>query len=68
MREGYTGVERCCGVTNDTVFTSGTVRFLENVYYLDLSGENFHWLDDARSVDEWIGFGQDVLGVFNPLP
>jgi parallel beta-helix repeat protein len=68
MREGYTGVERCCGVTNDTVFTSGTVRFLENVYYLDLSGENFHWLDDARSVDEWVAFGQDVLGVFNPLP
>jgi parallel beta-helix repeat protein len=68
MRQGYTGVERCCGAADDTVFTSGTVRFVENVYYLDLAGENFRWLNDARSIQEWVGFGQDVLGAFNPLP
>jgi parallel beta-helix repeat protein len=68
MREGYTGVERCCGVTDDTVFTSGTVRFTDNVYFLDLDSESFRWLDDARSVQEWQGFGQDVSGTFNPLP
>lgn len=68
MTEGYTGVERCCGVTGDLAFTSGNVRFNENVYYIDLQAQSFRWLDDARTVQEWVAFGQDVGSEFHPLP
>jgi parallel beta-helix repeat protein len=68
MTQGHTGLMRCCGVPDDSIFNSGTVRFTDNIYYFGPGSNFFYWLNGERTPDEWRGFGNDVNGTFNPLP
>jgi parallel beta-helix repeat protein len=51
---GWTGIGQDVG--DNSVFTSRNNRYYDNVYEQD--GEHFFWLNDPRSYEEWVGFGQ----------
>lgn len=51
---GWTGVAQDRG--SNAVFTSANNRFADNTYRQE--GRHFVWLNDPRTYDEWVGFGQ----------
>lgn len=65
MNEGFTGLQRCCG-QDTTIFTSGTVRFVNNDYNVpNVAGQWFQWADGLRTWTQWQGYGQDLTGSIN---
>lgn len=67
MKQGYTGLLRCCGVSDDSIFSSGLVTFDGNTYRLGPNTKSFQWMNGLRSSQEWRSFGMDVHGEFLPL-
>ena len=51
---GWSGIGQDVG-SND-VFTSANNRFYDNAF--DQEGTHFFWLNDPRTYEEWVGFGQ----------
>ena len=63
MASGYTGLVQVVG--DDSYYTSRDNRFQNNAYRLaNLNASNFYWLDDRRTKDQWVGYGQDSGGSF----
>jgi parallel beta-helix repeat protein len=59
---GATGIVQ--DISNDSVFTSRNNRFANNTYTLGSRKTTFQWLNAARTVPQWKGYGQDVTGIF----
>jgi parallel beta-helix repeat protein len=65
MGQGYTGALVCCGVENpEAVYAGDRLEFVGNSYHLGSLQQPFHWLGSLVTVDEWIGYGNDVDGEF----
>ncbi len=52
--QGWTGLGQDIG--DNAVFTTSNNRFYDNVY--EQPGRHFFWLNDPRTYEEWLGFGQ----------
>jgi hypothetical protein len=51
------------------IFTAWNNQYAHNTYrLLDLSGQYFDWLNQARRKEDWQSFGNDVDGVFQVIP
>ncbi len=44
-------------VGNNAVYTDRNNRFYDNIYG-DTSGQPFYWLNDERTLEEWLSYGQ----------
>jgi parallel beta-helix repeat protein len=63
MASGYSGLVQVAG--DDSYYTTRNIRFQNNAYKLaDLNGPDFFWMDDRRTRDQWVGYGQDSGGSF----
>lgn len=51
---GWTGIAQDRG--DNAAFNSANNRFYDNLYTQD--GRHFFWLNDPRTFDQWVGFGQ----------
>jgi parallel beta-helix repeat protein len=60
--KGATGIVQDIG--NDSVFTSRNNHFANNTYTLGARTSAFQWMNGARTVAQWKGYGHDVTGIF----
>ena len=61
---GRTGAAQDIG--DNSIFTSRNNRFERNTYYLGAGPTPFDWMNAVRTPPQWLAFGHDVAGIFNP--
>jgi hypothetical protein len=61
---GYAAGLYVTNVPDDRYYKSKNNRYTGNRYILGSGIEPFYWQRSARSIEEWVGFGQDVKGKF----
>lgn len=58
------------GAVNDlgdlATFTSRNNRWVHNTYAIGGNPAPFAWMNGPRTQPQWVGYGQDVTGVFTP--
>jgi hypothetical protein len=62
MTDGYTGVVDWSGGVE--VFGAWNNRFVANTYILGTNPSYYFWRGEPRTTQEWIGYGQDINGVW----
>jgi parallel beta-helix repeat protein len=58
MSAGWTGLQQQIGDTS--FFTGRNNRFMANTYTIGSNSRAFRWMDNNRTWDEWVSYGNDT--------